>query len=245
MSEPRYPEKSRGIAITLAWFLGIFGAHRFYLGESNKGLKYIGLAFLLISPLLGMYDTYKFIVNPQWFSKSVTHAVEGESSEDDGTLSAGALQDNRVVMTVAGVNREVTLYSNRLEISRVEAGNTYEMQHNLKSNKEISYDSITGIQFRRPDDIPRGYIRFEQRGLSKNGDGPIDVTSNENTVLFNESDLSEFEELHQKIRDLKNGNIKQSTGSIDRVMEELREQYAEGGIDEEEYEHQKQILQKG
>ncbi|MFC7193657.1 SHOCT domain-containing protein [Halosimplex aquaticum] len=72
----------------------------------------------------------------------------------------------------------------------------------------------------------------------------MDATSDENTVLFDKESLSEFEELRAKVRELKNGDVEESTGSMDEAMEKLRTRYAEGEIDEEEYEQRKDILQK-
>ena len=31
-------DKSRGVALALAVFLGVFGAHRFYVGKVNSGI---------------------------------------------------------------------------------------------------------------------------------------------------------------------------------------------------------------
>jgi len=38
MAKKEVSEKSRLAALLLAWFLGIFGVHRFYLGKVGTGL---------------------------------------------------------------------------------------------------------------------------------------------------------------------------------------------------------------
>lgn len=38
MSSDSYSDRSRLVAILLCWFLGIFGAHRFYVGKVGTGI---------------------------------------------------------------------------------------------------------------------------------------------------------------------------------------------------------------
>lgn len=245
MSELRYPDKSRGVAIALAYFFGLFGVHRFYLGDTKKGVIYLVLFWTAIPIFLGFYDGIKYVMNPEWFSETVTtdeepQAPSGESqtTADEESLPDGAL------MSVTGANGIVTLYDNRLEISREGIGMLHKMQHGFKGDKEIPYDSITSMQLRKPGSVSRGYIQFGQSGFSESDDGLMDATSDENTVLFDKGDLSDFEELRSKVRDLKKGDVEESTGSMDGAMEKLRDRYAEGDIDEEEYKQRKEILQQ-
>lgn len=37
----RYSDRSRLVALLLCWFLGVFGAHRFYVGKMGTGLLMI------------------------------------------------------------------------------------------------------------------------------------------------------------------------------------------------------------
>jgi hypothetical protein len=120
----------------------------------------------------------------------------------------------------------------------------YKMQHGFKSDKEIPYESITSIQLRKPSSVTRGYVQFGQSGFSETDDGLLDAAGGENTILFNKGSLREFEELQEKVRELKNGDVRKSTGSVDGAMEKLRERYVEGEIGEEEYAQRKHILQQ-
>jgi len=52
------------IAIILAFFFGILGIHKFYLGETKKGILYLLLMFFGISFFLAMYDVYKIYNTP-------------------------------------------------------------------------------------------------------------------------------------------------------------------------------------
>ncbi len=54
--------KSKIITITLALLLGGIGAHRFYLGEKEKGIVYILLCATLYSRFLGFVDALCFLV---------------------------------------------------------------------------------------------------------------------------------------------------------------------------------------
>ena len=47
-----------------ALFLGGFGAHHFYMGRTGLGLVYIPLAFILVSPLIALIETF-FMGSPQ------------------------------------------------------------------------------------------------------------------------------------------------------------------------------------
>lgn len=245
MVDLKYPDKSRGIAIALAYFLGLFGVHRFYLGETKKGLIYLGLFWTTIPIFLGFYDGFKYFRNPEWFTEIVTTEAESQTSDDESQTSSSEQSfPAGAVMSATGVNGKVTLYDDRLEISREDIGMIHKMQHGFKGNKEIPYDSITSMQLRKPSNLSRGYIQFGQSGFSESDDGLLDATDDENTVLFGKGDLSNFEELRAKVRELKKGDVEESTGSMDGALEKLRERYAEGDIDEEEYEQRKEILQE-
>ena len=54
--------KSKTIAILLAFFLGMFGAHRFYLGQKTLGFLYIVLSFVFgISLIIALIDVLGFL----------------------------------------------------------------------------------------------------------------------------------------------------------------------------------------
>lgn len=246
MSEARYGDKNRWVAIVLT-VLGIYGFHLFYLGETKKGAKYFVFFWTLIPMFLGFRDGYRYYKNPGWFSQTelseqTIRKAEGEETDDSQSTAIPPADD--AVMVATGANGKVTLYDDRLEISREGIGMIHKMQHGFKGDKEIPYDSITSMQLRKPSSVTRGYIQFGQKGYSEDDDGLLDATSDENTVLFDKGNLSDFEELRAKVRELKKGDVEESTGSMDGAMEKLRERYAEGDIDEEEYEQRKEILQQ-
>lgn len=55
--------KSRTVAIILAIFAGIFGAHRFYLGQIGLGILYVVLSATGISFILSIIDITLFVTN--------------------------------------------------------------------------------------------------------------------------------------------------------------------------------------
>ncbi|MFC6938613.1 NINE protein [Salinirubellus sp. GCM10025818] len=246
MSPSKYPKKSRTVAILLAVFVGVFGVHKFYLGDLKRGALYLVFCWTTVPWFLGFYDAYKYATTPEEFE---TGSIQGSDPSGVDSRSAGPSEATAplddAVMSVEGANGMVTLYEDRLELSREGIGMLHKMQHGFKGDKEIPYESITSVQLRKPSSVTRGYIQFGQSGFSESDDGLLDATSDENTVLFDKGSLSEFEELRTELRKLKNGDVEESTGTMDGAMEKLRNRYAEGEIDEEEYEQRKEILQQG
>lgn len=54
--------KDKTIAALLALFLGMFGVHRFYLGQVKLGILYVVLALTGISMLLSLIDFFVFLI---------------------------------------------------------------------------------------------------------------------------------------------------------------------------------------
>lgn len=242
----KYDGKSQTVSIVLAIFGGWGGSHRFYLGEWKKGTIYLVFCWTLIPMFVGWYDAYKYTRHKEMFGKSNGRVNGGGSSSIDSSLNSDEVSTkipDGAVMEAQGVNGKVTLYEDRLEISREDIGMLHKMQHGFKGSKEMPYSSVTSVQLRKPSSVTRGYIQFGQSGFSESDDGLLDATSDENTVLFEEDSLNQFQELRTKVRDLKKGSINESTDTMDGALEKLRKRYANGDIDEEEYQQRKEILQ--
>jgi len=53
--------KDKNIVVLLSFFLGMFGAHRFYLGQTKLGILYCVLSLVGISVLLQIIDFFIFL----------------------------------------------------------------------------------------------------------------------------------------------------------------------------------------
>ena len=54
--------KDKFITALLAFFLGSFGIHRFYLGETKKGLLYLVFCWTFIPAIIAFFDTIIFLL---------------------------------------------------------------------------------------------------------------------------------------------------------------------------------------
>lgn len=57
-------QKNKGTAILLALLLGSFGGHRFYLGQTNRGITYLLFFWILIPFVASLIDTIVFAAMP-------------------------------------------------------------------------------------------------------------------------------------------------------------------------------------
>jgi len=61
----REPYRERNVAAFLAFFLGSFGIHRFYLGQKGKGILYLLFSMTGIPAMLGVIDAILIMVRTQ------------------------------------------------------------------------------------------------------------------------------------------------------------------------------------
>lgn len=69
-------DKQRIVALLLCWFLGIFGAHRFYVGKTGTGL----LMLVLTLSFFGM------IVSGVWYFVDLIIIASGSFEDKDGAV---------------------------------------------------------------------------------------------------------------------------------------------------------------
>jgi TM2 domain-containing membrane protein YozV len=55
-TRPREPEHDKTTAALLAIFLGAFGAHKFYLGQTGRGFLYLIFCWSLVPAVLGFIE---------------------------------------------------------------------------------------------------------------------------------------------------------------------------------------------
>lgn len=64
--ETRGDNKSKNITIILAIFLGVFGVHKFYLGEYKSGIMYAAFSWTTIPGFAGFVDAIKYFLKSDW-----------------------------------------------------------------------------------------------------------------------------------------------------------------------------------
>lgn len=103
--------KSRVTAIILCWFLGIFGVHKFYLGQTGWGVAYL-LFFWTGIPFIGVIIDFFSLVfmsdadfNVKFNGKAGTEALSAKDATtaladlkklyDDGVITAEEYEEKR------------------------------------------------------------------------------------------------------------------------------------------------------
>lgn len=89
-------------------------------------------------------------------------------------------------MEASGKNGQIILYESNIEISR--KGMMSKLTNPFKGNKQIRLDDITSIQFKEPGRLTSGYIQIGQMGYSESEAGLFDAATDENSVMFDNSD---------------------------------------------------------
>jgi hypothetical protein len=96
-----------------------------------------------------------------------------------------------------GVNGQVTVDNDFVTIGR--KGFVAKMTGNAtKGEKRIPIGAIAAVQFKKPG-MTNGYIQFTVPGGNESRRGVFDASSDENTVMFNRGDLSEFEKIRAAV----------------------------------------------
>ncbi len=80
--------KSRRLAVLYCIFLGIFGAHRFYIGKMGTGLLmlFIGFMGIILSIILKMFYWYLFLPLGIWILIDLILLLLGKMKDIDGNL---------------------------------------------------------------------------------------------------------------------------------------------------------------
>lgn len=249
--------KNRFVAAALAWFGGIIGAHKFYIGQKDTGKKYLLFFWTAIPALFGLVHAIHYLImGEEEFHRRLTMEEEAFEEWKEGKReeamekverakeSDGIDVPDNAVMFAEGASGHVILFNNKIRILRENISLVQKMNHLTAGEKEIPLENITSIQFREPGAATKGYIQFGQSGYDESDDGLFDAADDENSVMFVHEQTDDFKKLRRKIEELKSESVEQDTKSIDDAMQTLRQKYAEGEISEEEYEKRKDVLQE-
>lgn len=100
------------------------------------------------------------------------------------------------IITANGVNGQLILYPNRVEIKRKGALSFF--THGMDGTKIIFIKSISGLQYKESGKVTSGYLQIIFIGSQESKNGLFDATKDENTVMFAKP---EEEEKFAQIRD--------------------------------------------
>lgn len=100
--------------------------------------------------------------------------------------------DNEIILTTKGLHTNVTLYKNRIEITRTGIGGL--MFHGLDGTKIIFIKSITALQF-----LKNSYLQIMFQGSRESKKGIIDAMKDENSIIFDKKQNDDFEKIKDYI----------------------------------------------
>ena len=153
---------------------------------------------------------------------------------------------DEVLMSANGVYRQLELLPTKIRIRR--KGHTDLTAHEQEGNKEIPIRQISSIRLKKPGPLAYGYIQFAFLGGQKSKRGAAFQAafrgdSDENTIIFNEKQLLEFEQMKAAIE--KEMNSEDETERASRALEDLEKLAAlrdRGIVTEEEFAAKKKQL---
>ena len=228
--------KSRLIAAYLTF---LPGAHKLYLGQRKKAILYFFTynGFLLWGLWQGI--SYIYRMDEREFHLRVMGEYKSQGEQHDTETAVTDVPDDAVDYA-EGKNGNVILFEDRVQINRSGISLLQKTQQWGKGDKEILMSELTSIQFREPSSVTVGYIQFGQEGYVQAGGSQFDAVNDENSVTFTHSQTEKFKEIRDKVRELRQGDIAVESG--EDPVETLKQRYAEGEIDEEEFEKKKEFL---
>ena len=101
------------------------------------------------------------------------------------------------IIEANGVNGQMKLGEGYVEISK--KGVLGFMTQGFKGVKKIAIKQITSIQFKNAGTFTNGYMQIAFIGGQESKGGLFNATQDENTVVFNKKQQSDFERIKEKI----------------------------------------------
>lgn len=173
--------------------------------------------------------------------------LDRNSFEMKSKKSKNKNNDSEAIMKAEGHNGQITLYKNKIKISR--KGIMSKLTHGFKGEKEIMLKRISSIQLKEPGLITSGYMQIGFSGGKENKDGLFDATKDENTVMIKKKQYDKFQKLKNAIYkqmeklEQKQSNPDSNNSNGINDLRELAKLKDEGIITEEEFQKKKkQIL---
>jgi len=143
----------------------------------------------------------------------------------------------QVEIQVRGINGQVTLLSDRIQIKR--AGAMARLTQARNGDKDILISALNGVRIQLPGLLSNGYIRFYPADGNPDDTSLVRAASDANTVLFNSRQLGKFANLKTEIE---KKIVTARTlpppppATIDfDLLDQLNEQYKQGLISKPEW----------
>lgn len=84
--------KSKTTAAVLAFFLGSFGVHRFYLGQAGLGILYLVFCWTFIPTIIALIDFFGFLLmSEEAFNQKYNRAWVSSQSQPNNNVNTIAI----------------------------------------------------------------------------------------------------------------------------------------------------------
>ncbi|WP_211454644.1 DUF4429 domain-containing protein [Collimonas antrihumi] len=140
----------------------------------------------------------------------------------------------QVEIQLRGVNGQVTLLSDRVQIKR--AGAMARLTQSRNGDKDIPISALSGVRIELPGLLTNGYIRFYLISGTQSDTTLIRAANDENTVLFNRRQFAKFAHLKSEIEKKIAASQALTRAPVDfEQLDLLAEQYKQGLISRSEW----------
>jgi len=140
----------------------------------------------------------------------------------------------QVEIQVRGINGQITLLSDRVQIKR--AGLMARWTQARNSDKDIPISALSAVRIQLPGLLTNGYIHFYLTDGKQTDNTLIRAASDENTVLFNPRQFTQFANLKNQIEKKIAAAKASAPAAIDfDQLDKLAEQYKQGLISRSEW----------
>ncbi|WP_044262444.1 SHOCT domain-containing protein [Saccharicrinis fermentans] len=149
------------------------------------------------------------------------------------------------LLTIKGQNGQLTVYYNKLTISR--KGLVAFSQHGMSGDKDIYIENITGVQLKKASTLFHGFIQFSFNGSAESKGGLEAARKDENSIIIKKSQNTLFIHAKSMIEDLMRKSKEQATTIVNQTseldeIEKLATLKEKGYITEDEFNTKKKQL---
>lgn len=224
-------KKNKFVAAILAIFLGSFGIHKFYLGQTGKGVLYLLFFWTIIPGIIGIIEGIGYLL---------------KSDEDfNAMFSTSTVTENSPFKYILnGVNGRLTVYENKIELSH--KGALGVLSHGFSGDKTIPIKAIQTVQMKEGGALVNGYLQFGMFGAIDKQGGIDGAINDENAIVFTAGNNKLAKEIKAFIEEKiynssSNQPIVNNVSSADEILK-LKQLLDSGVITQEEFDKKKSQL---